>query len=112
MENKLISTIEWYKHDIKPIIPEGRYAVSVLMITYDPVYDEINPGHGWEVHNGLYGSTKYRDGSKIKYFEKIDRDFDFMSLYFGDGYSDYGPICDRLVYWAYVPQMINGEFVR
>ena len=109
---ELVSLIEWQPVSIKPIIPEGRYAVSILMIVYDSVYDEINPGYGWEVYNGVYSSTRDRKGEKSKMYMGIDLEYDFQCLYIGSNYGEYGPIYDEIKYWAYMPKMINGKLVR
>jgi hypothetical protein len=108
----MVSLVEWKTPDEKPEIPEGRYGVSVLIITYDSTYDELSPGNGWDVHNGVYGSTRGRDGVKRGMYYNSDREFDFMELYVGKYYGEYGPVCDEIKYWAYVPKMVNGKLVR
>ena len=72
----------------------------------------MGPGNGWDVHNGVYGPTRGRDGVKRGMYYNSDREFDFMELYIGKDYGEYGPVCDEIKYWAYVPKMVNGKLVR
>ena len=50
-EVKMISELRWYDVDEKlPTIPEGKYGISVLVITFDSVFNECKPGFGCEVY--------------------------------------------------------------
>jgi hypothetical protein len=49
MEMKWIKCSDWL-----PSIPKGKYSISVLGASFDPVYEEINPGKGYEVHEILF----------------------------------------------------------
>ena len=42
--------MEWISaKDRLPEIPEGRYGVTVLVTTFDSIFEEINPGCGQSV---------------------------------------------------------------
>ena len=106
------SLLKWNTLDTLPEIPEGKYGVSVLMISYDSVYDEINPGGGYDTFSGIYGSTCDSRGEKLKWYEDTDLENDFMVLYVGVNDSSYGPVFDEILYWSYVPSMFDGKLVR
>jgi len=98
-----IVEIEWiHINDSLPVIPKGKYGVSVLVVRYDHMY---GPSGLWEVGHALYTTTRDREGNKIKYFREIDKEFDFMELYYGPEDTEWGPTGDPVYYWAYMPEI-------
>jgi len=89
-----------------PEIPEGQYGVQVLVVTYDSVYEEISPGNGYSVHQCSWGSTRNKDGSRLRLFsEEHSDEFDFLELYIGgEGGSEWGPTGDPVIAWRYMPK--------
>lgn len=95
--------VEWIHVDDRlPVIPEGRYGISVLVVEYDSM---DGPDGTWTVTNSLYASTNTRNGGRMKWFEGHAKDFDFMDLYYGAGNSDWGPTGNPVIYWAYMPEL-------
>lgn len=83
-----------------PVIPEGRYGVQVIVAMFDATYEEINPGHGYDVIQYSYHKTTGRDGKKHMGYEWCELDADFME--FGsDGYAY--PSSDPITHWMYLP---------
>jgi len=90
--------VEWISvKDRLPIIPEGKYAISVLVVTFDSTYEELNPGHGFEVSISSYG--KYQ---KSELFEE-SKENDFTTMYYGKDII-WGPTGDPVLYWMYMPE--------
>jgi hypothetical protein len=87
-----------------PKIPEGLYGISVLVATFDRHYDECCPGHGYSVHEVIYGSTRKRDGALTGPYLNSDLENDFMSLepgFYDD--TDWIPTSDPVTHWMYMP---------
>ena len=91
MEMKWISV-----EDSLPVIPEGDYAVSVLVVSYDPIYNELT-NKGYMVQSVLYGKW-----DKSVLFKKAEKD-GFMTLYFGEDVC-WGPVSDLVTHWMYLPE--------
>lgn len=88
--------------DKLPEIPEGRYAVSVLVAEFDSTYEELNPGNGYSVYEcsyGRHGNNKLFDESKEN---------DFMTLYCGEE-DCWGPTGDPVTHWMYLPDPPGEE---
>jgi len=105
-EVKMISEIRWYDVDEKlPTIPKGKYGISVLVITFDPVFNECKPGFGCEVYEMSYAATAKRSGEILKPWIDTNLDFDFMMISHNKLYEDsiWVPSSDRIIYWAYMP---------
>jgi hypothetical protein len=84
-------------NDRLPEIPEGNHAVSVLCSVHDPMYEEINPGHGSSTYTGVSW-----DGEKFK----------TLGLG-GNGHWGWFEIVDIVTHWMYVPkpfQITDPEF--
>ena len=100
-----IVEIEWvHIDDGFPVIPKGKYGVSVLVVRYDHM---CGPCGYWDVGHALYASTSDKKGDKKRWFENSDREFDFMELYYGPEDTEWGPTGDPVYYWAYMPEMPN-----
>jgi len=97
--------MEWISvKDRLPVIPKGKYGVTVLVAEFDPVFEEINPGNGYSVTTALYGSTSDRDGKKKRMFKGYELDFDFQDLYIGKEWGEYGTTGDEVTHWMYLPE--------
>lgn len=84
--------------DELPNIPEGKRSVSVLVAVFDPTYNELNPGRGYDVFECMYGNVDGRD-----YFQGKQGN-DFMDLYIGGDNTQMGPIIDEVTHWMYLPE--------
>ena len=75
-----------------PVIPPGKYGITVLVTTFDHIYEEINPGKGQSVETASYQILK--GGVK-----------DFQTLYVGGVEGSYfGPTGDPVTHWMYLPE--------
>jgi len=93
--------IEWFRADeALPVIPEGKYGMPVLAVEFDPVYEEINPGHGYEVHEIHYMKIMDIRGIKNRHFKHSTSDAAFAVLHVDEWY----PPCDEITHWAYMPK--------
>ena len=85
-----------------PEIPEGHRSVSVIVATFDKTYEEINPGKGYDVSEGLYHEITDHMRTKWDYPKELTADF--VDLYYcGDGYSFFGPTGDPVTHWMPMP---------
>ncbi len=95
--------MEWI--DVKdrlPEIPGGRFGVSVLVAMFDSVYEELNPGHGYEVHEISYCIISNEARKYWKYPEDIKKDF--MDYYHGlNDDCKRGPCGDPVTHWMPKP---------
>jgi len=81
--------MEWEWISVKdelPIIPEGKFAVSVIVAVYDPVYAEgkADPRSGYDVYEAMYKSEE-------------------MFIEFSVNHEDWWQICDEVTHWMYMP---------
>jgi hypothetical protein len=113
--NEFVSFIKWVHIDTAiPVIPEGKYAVSVMVICYDRVYAECCKkkdwqDSGWDIHTSVvYGTTTNREGEKQRMYENSDLLFDFQEMYESSEGSEWGPVGDKVVYWAYLHEIPQG----
>lgn len=90
-----------------PEIPEGKYGLSVLVVTFDSVYEEISPGHGQSVSMAHFGTTIDRHGNRLPMFEGTTKDHDFMEMYFYEELT-WGPTGDPVTHWQYKPEAPHG----
>ena len=103
---------EWISvKDRLPKIQKGYYAVCVLAAVYDPCYESICRGHGYDVRECLFGKWK-----KSKLFNAARKN-SFMELYHGKESSFWGPIPDPVTHWMYLPdppqyKYTEGELKR
>ena len=96
------SEVKWtHVDDALPEIPKGKYGIQVLAVFYDPIYDEENESRCWYVSDCSYFrvvNNRYYENSKLEY--------DFVDLYIGGNDGDeWGPTGDKVVYWAYLPEL-------
>lgn len=90
------STIVWFKPSDKlPEIPKKQYAISVLIVTHDHVYEELCPKKGSDLSMCHYGPVNNSTKNS------------FYTLVGILGTLDYREesICDRIIYWAYIPDV-------
>jgi hypothetical protein len=94
----MMTEIEWV--DVKeslPVIPKGKHAVEVLIVEFDPTYEELCPGKGASVTTCMYGNIV-----NMNMFFGSEKKEDFMELYYGAD-VEWGPVQDQVLYWAYFP---------
>ena len=99
--------MEWISVDDKlPEIPEEHYGLSVLVATFDHQYNEIFPGHGYNVLEAHYGGVIGRNGKRLETFEDIKGDFHFMQLELGpnDKGVEWWPMYDEVTHWMPMPK--------
>ncbi len=95
--------MEWISvKDRLPEIPEGRFGVSVLVAEFDPVYEEINPGHGYSVNEVSYHIISDAERKYWKYPEDVEKDF--ATYYYGINKDvEWGPCADEVTHWMPLP---------
>lgn len=76
--------------DKMPDIPEGRYAVNVLVVTDDGAYTSV--------YSCMYGKYSASD------LFKASNGNEFMEIYNGNGDSFWGPLQERVTHWMYLPK--------
>jgi hypothetical protein len=105
--------------DALPEIPKDRFAVSVLVVTYDRMEAEsyrerhgsAHPMIGVSVSDGTYGYTHYSEdrlhhkaGDPISpWFEGTTKEKDFMTWWMGKDVES-GPFGDPVTHWMYLPK--------
>jgi len=53
------NNIEWISvNESLPIVPEGKFAVHVLAIEYDPCFEECSPGNGHSIVDLSYNEAE------------------------------------------------------
>lgn len=107
-----------------PEIPEGKFAVSVLVAEFDSMYADFvlkhnptDPFAGMTAMYGSYGYTRYPDpipeylaklGHKANdpissWFEGTTKDKDFITSVSGPKGSEPSPFWDEVTHWMYFP---------
>lgn len=86
--------------DSLPVIPEGRYGVEVLIVEHDPVYEEINPGHGSDTSHAMYMKN-------IPGYPDAEPDFQIMLLGGQKPHVSWTYSCDEITHWMYLPEPIQ-----
>lgn len=82
--------IDWISADESlPVVPEGKFAVHVLAIEYDPCFEEISPGNGHSVVD-----LSYSDVSGFT-----------TCVASGEDGWDWIPNPDEVTHWAYWPEV-------
>lgn len=99
--------MEWISvKDSLPVIPNGKYGVSVLVCTYDGVYDEdmeqgdtvpFSRGKGLDVH---LISFHYPQGKKVPIEEQTAGFYMMENSY--DGWVEC--VHEPVVCWMYLPE--------
>lgn len=108
---------EWKRVDQElPVIPKGKYGVSVLVCTYDAGYDEwnakittgethVSSGYGCSVSEVSYSQISNRKGIVPSTFDKKFGDCQFMVVCVGYADdSDWIPLSDKVTHWMYLPK--------
>lgn len=88
-------------NDAMPQIPKGRHGVSVIVAEFDSVYEEINPGHGYDISKCLYTVV---GSAEIKAWGYKKGEIDFLQIYSGPKGSEWGPCGDLPTHWMYMPR--------
>lgn len=104
--------------DSLPVIPEGRYGITVLVCQYDHVFQEIS-GSGLSVETSSYGYVNYDKMPMFKGSIYPDGSAAFMDWYFGSDGGCLGPTGDIVTHWMYMPEPpdyneeeLNETFLR
>ena len=111
--------------DALPVIPKDRFAVSVIVVLYDPIEASgrwarahPNPLCGVSVFHGSYSYVRYPDplpeylvklGHKpreiiSRWFEGTNKEMDFTSYVEGPKGSEVSPFFDPVTHWMYFPE--------
>lgn len=91
-------------NDELPVIPKGKYGISVIIATFDSCYEEMNPGNGYSVYPSIYGIIDY---SRMPMFAgSIFKDGTkwFLEEYESSNGIEYGLVPDRITHWMYFPE--------
>jgi hypothetical protein len=74
--------------DELPVIPEGKYGISVIVACFDPCYDEINSGKGYHINRYVsYSTGEYGPD----FYEPTTND-------------EWMPVVDYVTHWMYLPK--------
>lgn len=82
-----------------PKIPKGKHAISVIVAEFDPCYEELNPGCGYDVHSCMFGKYK-----KNELFPEECKENQFLCLCYGNNSSFWVPVADIVTHWMYFPK--------
>ena len=86
-----------------PVIPDGKYAVSVLVSSFDAVFEEINPGHGASTENATFMKN-------IPGYPEAEPDFQQMLLGGHKWKVSWAYPSDEITHWMYLPNPVQkGE---
>lgn len=100
--------------DRLPVIPEGKYGISILVAEFDPVFEELCPGRGYTVKQGHYGRIVGRNGKVLPHFLSCNyNELDgpqFMELWVGDNVG-FGPVFEEITHWMPMPEPPTFTFV-
>ncbi len=78
--------VNWISVDDKlPTIPEGKYGVSVLVVMFDYIFEELHPGGGQEVQPSQF----FRG--------------EFKQLAYGENGHMWVVPSDKVTHWMYLP---------
>jgi len=99
-------------NDELPSIPKGKYAIQVLGAVFDPCYEELNPGHGYDVHEVTYAiiTRKIKKESKQYFNFLTERRKEFITLASGPKGSIWVPVMDPITHWMYLPEPPKYKF--
>jgi hypothetical protein len=70
----------------KPVIPEGQFAIGVIITVHDPILEEVIPGCGSRVQQAHWNGKR------------------FEQLTTGNGEWDWLPCFDVVTHWMYFPE--------
>lgn len=79
-----------------PEIPKGKHGVSVLVCTYDPIFDELCSDCTKSNGKGL-SVNKYVSYTIVKEYSELP---DFYEQCTND---DWIPLCEQIICWMYLP---------
>ena len=97
-----VQTLKWISvKDALPFIPTDRYAVHVLVCTYDSCLEELSSSNGTSVYATSYSKI---DPNTMPDYVNSDITEDFTETYYGSGYEYAGPTGDPVMYWMYLPE--------
>ena len=103
--------MNWIKiTDKLPEIPKGKYGIPVLVVKYDPIYDESDDtppksrGKGCTTRDCHYGIVD----SKMKMFPKeLIGTCQFMEISVSPAYKygyEWTPVFEQITHWMYFPE--------
>lgn len=94
-----LSNDEWISVDDKlPVIPEGKHGITVLVVKFDPVYDEITNGKGQSVTDASW--MKPKDYDDFMFCEML---ISFADHEEPDKRVTWSPCFDEITHWKYMP---------
>ena len=91
---------------VVPEMPEGKYGVSVLVVQFDPTFEELSPGNGQSVsqvtYSKLFGKVKedwYASNTKLEE--------DFLTIAYGGDENGWChlPCMDEVTHWMCLPMI-------
>lgn len=89
--------MEWIRViDELPVIPEGKYGVSIIGATFDPCFCDVCREHG--NFSGGYSINRY---ITYKVMEEYSSEPDFYEPLNDDTWI---PTCDIITHWTYLPK--------
>lgn len=93
--------MEWISVDERlPEIPEGKYAVSVLVSMFDAVFEEINPGYGASTCHATFMKN-------IPGYPDAPPDFQQMLLGGHKFRVSWAYPADEITHWMYEPDPVQ-----
>lgn len=98
--------------DELPKIPKGRYAVAVIVAEFDPGYESLCIGRGFDVIHAMYGKVDNYRKKRMGLFKHWKKKEDFMQLYLGGRDSEWGPFCDEVTHWMYMPKPPKYKYTK
>lgn len=93
--------MEWIPVEERlPEIPEGKYAVSVLVSMFDATFEEINPGHGASTCNATFMRN-------IPGYPDAPPDFQQMLIGGHKPFVSWAYPSDEITHWMYMPDPVQ-----
>lgn len=103
LQRLVIDNMKWISvKDRLPKIPKGQYGISVLVVTFDEIYDELSHGKGQDVSECTYGLLHDCHDRRFPMFKGNKKTEDFYCCYYPDG--EPGPMGDPVTHWMYLPR--------
>ncbi len=94
-----------------PDIPKDKYGISVLVVQFDPTYEELSPGNGQTVTSVIYSYLTNRKNEPINAnFDAIEiGNAGFITLAHGPRGAEWFPCVDEITHWMYLPEPPERE---
>ena len=105
--NKFSKTLEWIPTSERmPEIPKGKYGITVLVVEFDHVYEEIEPGSGQEVVSKMY--ARYHDRDDVPINDSFAKakigECGFIETLYGPKGIEWGHCVNNITHWMYMPE--------